>query len=149
MACVDTYYCLQFLNHHQIVLILLVFCLESTANTKTLENESLYLEDNIKDFAVEKDLLYVKNDDTVHNQLEFSNHGVGFELFVCLRLYKFRTEVKFMDDFEEVSSIGERLIGPLYRAAYNGDLGCVSTLVKEFQSSNLLKGNFFCVNYCK
>ena len=89
----------------------------------------------------QEDLLYVRNDDLIPKEdFELNNFDVGFDLLVCLRLYKFRTEVTFTDRFKDVGSIGARIIGPLYRSAYNGDLQCVITLVKEIQKSDLMKG---------
>ena len=91
-----------------------------------------------------QELLYIKNED-LRKPLDLFGvttfDDIKFDLSVCLRLYKFRTEVTFNEDYEDTSSIAARLIGPLYRSAYNGDLSCVSTLVNEFQSSDILKGN--------
>ena len=97
-----------------------------------------------------QELLYIKNED-LRKPLDLFGvttfDDIKFDLSVCLRLYKFRTEVTFHEDYEDTSSIAARLIGPLYRSAYNGDLSCVSTLVNEFQSSDILKGssNITCV----
>ena len=91
-----------------------------------------------------QELLYIKNED-LRKPLDLFGvttfDDIRFDLSVCLRLYKFRTEVTFNEDYEDTSSIAARLIGPLYRSAYNGDLSCVSTLVNEFQGSDILKGN--------
>ena len=102
---------------------------------------------NIQQKGVEEsdqELLYIKNED-LRKPLDLFGvttfDDIKFDLSVCLRLYKFRTEVTFNEDYEDTSSIAARLIGPLYRSAYNGDLSCVSTLVNEFQSSDILKGN--------
>ena len=93
---------------------------------------------------IDQELLYIKNEDgrkplDLFGVTTFDD--IKFDLSVCLRLYKFRTEVTFHEDYEDTSSIAARLIGPLYRSAYNGDLSCVSTLVNEFQSSDILKGS--------
>ena len=102
---------------------------------------------NIQQKGVEEsdqELLYIKNED-LRKPLDLFGvttfDHIKFDLSVCLRLYKFRTEVTFNEDYEDTSSIAARLIGPLYRSAYNGDLSCVSTLVNEFQGSDILKGN--------
>ena len=132
---------LQILINKYIILLLLIINLNSIVDTKnTLENEPFELSNHLQDMKSREDILYVKKDETTLGVSEFNNHDVGFDLLVCLRLYKFRTEVTFTDELKDVGSIGARLIGPLYRAAYNGDFECVHTLIKEIQTSDILKG---------
>ena len=143
MNCVDNSRILHSARDRYVI-VCLIFLLHFhlAENTNPLENEKLELENHVESLNAQEDLLYVKNDDLIPEEtFEFNNFDVGFDLLVCLRLYKFRTEVTFTDRFKDVGSIGARLIGPLYRSAYNGDLECVRTLVKEIQKSDLMKGN--------
>ena len=122
----------------------LIFALsfQLAVNTNPLENEKLEFDNHIENLNAPQDLLYVTNDDLIPTEdLELHSFDVGFDLLACLRLHQFRTEVTFTDRFKDVGCIGARLIGPLYRSAYNGDLQCVKTLVKETQKSDLMKGN--------
>ena len=143
MNCVGNKCVLQFvIKWYVIVCLICLLNFDLAENTNPLENEKLELENHVESLNAQEDLLYVKNDDLIPEEtFEFNNFDVGFDLLVCLRLYKFRTEVTFTDRFKDVGSIGARLIGPLYRSAYNGDLECVRTLVKEIQKTDLMKGN--------
>ena len=137
-----TRHCLYILVNKHIIIFLLIVNLKSIVHTQnTFEIEQLELNNYLEDIEPQKDLFYVKKDEITPDVFELNNHDIGFDLLACLRLYKFRTEVTFTDEFESLGSIGARLIGPLYRSAYNGDLECVKTLVKEIQTSELLKGN--------
>ena len=141
MKCVDIYRVLRFMqDYHFVFGLVLVLNFQTSENTNPLENEKLELENHVESLNAQEDLLYIRNDDLIPKDFEFNNFDVGFDLLVCLRLYKFRTEVTFTDRFKDVGSIGARIIGPLYRSAYNGDLQCVITLVKEIQKSDLMKG---------
>ena len=135
---------LYILVNKHIIICLLIVNLKSIVDTQnTFENEQLDLNNHLQDIEAQKDLFSVKKDEITPDVFELYNHDIGFDLLACLRLYKFRTEVTFTDEFDSLGSIGARLIGPLYRSAYNGDLGCVNTLVKEIQTSELLKGNHY------
>ena len=143
MECIKSHRVLHIAKEVNLVSCLIfVLSFQLAINTNPLENEKLELDNHMENLNAPQDLLYVTNDDLIpKDELELNNFDVGFDLLVCLRLHQFRTEVTFTDRFKDVGSIGARLIGPLYRSAYNGDLQCVKTLVKETQKSDLMKGN--------
>ena len=142
MECIKSHRVLHIVKEVNLVSCLIfVLSFQLAINTNPLENEKLELGTQLESLNKKDDLLYVINDELIPKEdFEFNSSDVGFDLLVCLRLYQFRTEVTFTDKFKDVGSIGAKLIGPLYRSAYNGDLQCIRTLVKETQKSDLLKG---------
>ena len=130
---------------HFLPCFLLLLKIECIVNMSPSKHEIDIQQSGLKGVEeIDQELLYIKNED-LRKPLDLFGvttfDDIKFDLSVCLRLYKFRTEVTFNEDYEDTSSIAARLIGPLYRSAYNGDLSCVSTLVNEFQGSDILKGN--------
>ena len=138
MVRVNEYFFLCLLTNDKIVLSLILFNFKSTANSSPLQNEQLDVENQDETLDTKDDILHVNND---FGSFSPNNRDVGINLLLCLRLYKFRSEVTFTDNFEDVGLIGAGLIGPLYRAAYNGDLSCAATIVNEIQGCDIMRGN--------
>ena len=144
MFCLNIQRKRHFLKHF-LPCFLLLLKIECIVNMSPSKHEIDIQQSGLKGVEeIDQELLYIKNED-LRKPLDLFGvttfDDIKFDLTVCLRLYKFRTEVTFNEDYEDTSSIASRLIGPLYRSAYNGDLSCVSTLVNEFQGSDILKGN--------
>ena len=122
------------------LLLILLLHLSFIDGSRTA-NEQMYMENNkIADETVNEICQFENTQSKLLEFITSSNQNVGIKLLMCLRLYNFRNEATFDTNFQDVGLIGAGLIGPLYRAAYNGDLACTTTLVEEIQKSGISKG---------